>query len=497
MKHFAPLTAFRPFWLALLLQVAVVTASRAQENKENPRDSFEAFRQKMHQDFSDFRNDIYDHYTDFLNAAWKDFDSFRGVERDPKPKPHEVPKAPDKPAPQPEAPTTPKEVVPAPKPAPTPAPKPEPTPAPPAETPRIEYLNLDFYGLSVKLPELDLPAASELAEMGNGKAFKALSDAEVDTQALPALRDAVKRYALPDWLACDLARKYATELLRTATPEARINLSHFLLIGLGYDARVAYSSSQPLLLIPFKQMVYARTYLDIGENHFHIFTDEIAGIKEEQMRVSTPDMPYNASGLQAVDLIIHKPLNVPGQKKSFQYQYGVVSISGEVNTTLMKMVYRYPQMPIPCYAQSCLDEALRSSVVQQVKGALASKSGITAVNDLLHFIQKGFEYATDDEAHGFEKPYFFEEILYYPVCDCEDRAIFYATLLRRCLGVPNHLIHYPGHECTAVYVPGFSGGTGYTDGGRTYYISDPTYIGADTGMCMPDYQNVAPTVEKW
>lgn len=36
-----------------------------------------------------------------------------------------------------------------------------------------------------------------------------------------------------------------------------------------------------------------------------------------------------------------------------------------------------------------------------------------------------------------------EELLYYPQCDCEDRAVFYAYLLRYVLNLDCHLVKYP------------------------------------------------------
>ena len=33
--------------------------------------------------------------------------------------------------------------------------------------------------------------------------------------------------------------------------------------------------------------------------------------------------------------------------------------------------------------------------------------------------------------------------------------------------------------------------------GKRYTICDPTYIGADIGMCMPKYISVQPEIEEW
>ena len=61
-----------------------------------------------------------------------------------------------------------------------------------------------------------------------------------------------------------------------------------------------------------------------------------------------------------------------------------------------------------------------------------------------------------------------------------------------------HLIHFPGYECTAVcFDDPMVKGTGYEYEGRRFIICDPTYIGASIGMCMPDYLKERPQVELW
>ena len=107
---------------------------------------------------------------------------------------------------------------------------------------------------------------------------------------------------------------------------------------------------------------------------------------------------------------------------------------------------------------------------------------------------KDFEYATDDQ-HGFEKPYFFEEMLFYPKCDCEDLSIFYSYLLKAVLGVENHIVNYPGHEAVYVNLGKQINGHCYLYDKKRFYVSDPTYIGAVTGICMEQYENEKPRID--
>ena len=73
-----------------------------------------------------------------------------------------------------------------------------------------------------------------------------------------------------------------------------------------------------------------------------------------------------------------------------------------------------------------------------------------AVSRLLNLVQTGFEYEYDEKVWGHDRPFFAEETLYYPFCDCEDRAILLSRLVRDLLGLRTLLVFYPGHLAMAV-----------------------------------------------
>ncbi len=108
---------------------------------------------------------------------------------------------------------------------------------------------------------------------------------------------------------------------------------------------------------------------------------------------------------------------------------------------------------------------------------------------LLNFVQTTFDYATDQEQFGYERPLFGDESIYYPKNDCEDRSIFYSILVRDLLGLDVVLVHWPGHLATAVAFSETVAGDYFTLDGRRYTICDPTYIGASVGETMPQFKN--------
>ena len=136
-------------------------------------------------------------------------------------------------------------------------------------------------------------------------------------------------------------------------------------------------------------------------------------------------------------------------------------------------------------------------IIEQIKPQIQGLSQLEAANKLLRFVQFAFDYSTDVEQHGYEKPYFLEENFYYLKNDCEDRAIFYAFLIYNLLHLDIHLVHFSGHECTAICFTDDIKGDCYTYDDRKYFICDPTYIGSTVGMCMDRYKKSKPEIERW
>ena len=120
------------------------------------------------------------------------------------------------------------------------------------------------------------------------------------------------------------------------------------------------------------------------------------------------------------------------------------------------------------------------------------------ISMLLHFVQTGFEYKTDEEQFGYEKYFYPEEVIGYPYCDCEDRSALFAWLVERYTNAKVIGLQYEGHMATAVYFGDNADvkGDGFMYGGKKYFVCDPTYINASIGMCMPQYKGKTPKVIK-
>ena len=149
------------------------------------------------------------------------------------------------------------------------------------------------------------------------------------------------------------------------------------------------------------------------------------------------------------------------------------------------------------YANTPMDDNITMSLYPSLKKQLKDKTELEATNMLLNTLQTGLKYEYDDIVWGSDRAFFSEESLYYPYCDCEDRAILLTRLVRDLLGLKCLLVYYPGHLAAAIeYSDSTVKGDYISLDGHKYIIADPTYINAPIGYTMPGMDNSSAKVIK-
>lgn len=166
-----------------------------------------------------------------------------------------------------------------------------------------------------------------------------------------------------------------------------------------------------------------------------------------------------------------------------------------VNKNLIDFYNDYPHSADwRIYVQASIDDGIKHGIYRMMENETEGEGIAHKVGFLLDFVQNTFEYQTDDEQFGYERPLFCDETFYYPYSDCEDRAILFATLVRELLGLEVALVDYPGHVAAAVRLDDESYGDYFLLDGVRFTVCDPTYIGAGIGMSMPRYREQKATV---
>ncbi len=355
----------------------------------------------------------------------------------------------------------------------------------------------DYYGMEAFIPEIDFTISSTLSgPEETGKHWEKMAAQEGGVETARQLFGLAQQLGLNGYLTFRLAEAYVNRKFKDSDANARMSAIHFLLSNMGYDARLLKLDNVMTVMMPFDQKVVYSTLSQTidGRKYTILYPEGYEPPKGQSLKLMTCNLPSGALG-KTSDLRL-TGLSLPMKAKDFKLTNGKLTLQGEVNENIQKILHHYPQMPTGDFASSWVDQKLREDLVSQLKTQLNGMSDKEAVNNLMALCHNGFNYSTDQDFHGFEKPYFLEENFIYDKNDCEDRAIFFSYLLWNALDLPCQLVQYPGHESATVAVNEDIPGYFYNTDGVKYYSADPTYIGSTIGMVMKAFRSASPTIDK-
>ncbi|MCH5216175.1 MAG: hypothetical protein J1F10_04480 [Muribaculaceae bacterium] len=496
--------------VCLICNISVIQAQSFDEYKKRVQSEFNQYKSDKEHEFKEYRDRINAEFAEYMRQAWPEYKS----------KPAEpVPDSPEPPKPVIKDPDTPPSNDPIPFDEVKPAPKPVKPPQPVVPLPKIDNLvppipnipkpveparptkpakpifTFTFYGQRCEMPLesihwFTLKNATENAVADGWIVLSSDRYLPIVAQCLE-YRD---KLHLPDWGYVRFVEQMTTAFFSASQlNEARL-MQMYILTQSGYKVRIARVGNKLVLLLPSKDKIYQYSYLNIGGTNYYlvesssvqatinVFNREFP--KEQDFSLRIAEQP-----LFAADLTVPRHLQSKHDKE--------LTADVAINKSLIAFYNDYPlSNNWDIYANASLSEPVKKQLYPALRSSIAGKNNPTAANILLHFVQTAFEYATDDEQFGCERPLFADETLYYPYSDCEDRAILFSVLVRELLGLDVVLLHYPGHLATAVCFDTEVSGDYMMIGGKRYIVCDPTYINADIGQAMPQFKQTAATVIK-
>ena len=450
---------------------------------------FAEFEKKQLAEFEQFKNKADWDFENFLRETWEKFEAFKPLEAPVRPEPPQpVEFDPAGPETEPVAVPVGGEHIPEVKYNPVEVELPEVSP-----DEKVNRVSVGFYGTQIKVAvasvaDLRLAGTTE-ADVAD--AWKYLCDREYE-RLLHDCLSAKKQYRLNDWAYLLFTKAIGTHLYGGANDSRVTFLQMFLLSKSGYKVRLAKIDNGLRLLVATDGDVYGLPYLTMNGLRYYVFEPR----EGSSMSIYT----YRHDFADAKNLIRLGMTEVPGltgrnMERTLTAEGADWNIHVSVSQNLMDFYHDYPQCAVAIHYHTPMSDALREDLYRQMKSVIAGKSQKEAASLLLHFVQTVFQYKTDKEQFGYEKPNFPDETFYYPYCDCEDRAMLYATLVKDLLGLDAVLLDYPNHIASAVrFAEEVSGDYIQLEGGHKYVICDPTYIGAPVGVCMEQYKRVAPEV---
>lgn len=298
-----------------------------------------------------------------------------------------------------------------------------------------------------------------------------------------------KECNLGDWAYLQMLKVITDQFCGAGTNEAAL-LMGFVYYKSGYRARFAYSTELKRVFL-----LYGSKYSIFDKPSYFLDGISYYGVEDLPQTLSLCEVEYpEEKSLSLFTPSTQKFYVDEGEKRTIvSKRFPDVKINVSVNKNLMEFCGGVPDSYCDddpetrwnIYANAPLDEEVKEQIYPVLKKLLEGKSETAKINRLLDLIQNGMEYQYDDVVWGVaDRIFYAEESLYYPYCDCEDRAILFTRLVRDLVGLPCALVHYQGHLGAAVAFSSDVPGIGWLVNGKKYTVCDPTYIGAGCGEEM-------------
>ncbi len=375
-------------------------------------------------------------------------------------------------------------------------PKPQPAPEPiapvePDEQQPHKTVAVSFYGtmMSIGFPDPDEFKVPELKEAALAEAWKQLSNEKYDITVNNALA-LRSNHKLCDWAYMNLL-KAITEKHYGKSNEA-VYMQAYLMTQSGYKVRMAFSSkkNQLYLLFACQYDIYSMSFYRVEGQKFYAFDCDA---KDLNICPACVNKEKSLSLQIASDQKFDKDMT---PKRTLSSKKGVTATIS-VNKNNIDFFNNYPSASISgdpmtrwaAYANTPLEKNVRDALYPQLKAKIDGLSEKDAVGLLLNWVQTAFVYEYDDKVWGHDRAFFAAETLFYPYCDCEDRAILFSRLVRDLLGSDVVLLYYPGHLAAAVGFKEQVNGDYLFYQNKKYVVCDPTYINAGVGRTMPGMDN--------
>ena len=367
---------------------------------------------------------------------------------------------------------------------------------------------LNFYGRQVSIhvdPKLKMKSTG-IEEKQVADYFTRISKCQDETHALwSEIDNVVNEFGLNEWGYFCLLRTLSERMFTNVND--RVLFCFYMLRNEGgFKTRLARGQESGaltlLIAIDNSKQVYSYTYFrfnddDTGKTQVKYYT--VYGGGKASEAVYSYDYCKQDAEKRQMCLDFNNNLNMGSCDVRRTVKLTKTdNITLPYNKSHMAYLDDVPMTVFPIYFQSPVAIEAQQVLQKKFNEMKNDYTPTQFIAMLLHFVQTGFDYKTDEEQFGYEKYFYPEEVIGYPYCDCEDRSAMFAWLVQKYTNAKVIGLQYEGHVATAVWFGDDAEvkGDGFMYGGKKYYVCDPTYINASIGMTMPQYKNKTPKVIK-
>lgn len=369
-------------------------------------------------------------------------------------------------------------------------------------------LMVNFYGreVPVAVDQKLRIKSSGIEEKNVAEYFTNIAKCRTETKALwDELSAAVDNFGLNEWGYFCLLREVSEKMFSNVND--RVLFCFYMLRNEGnFKTRVARGKDSGkltlLVAIDNSKEVYSYTFFRFedngkGERPVKYYTVYGGGNAEEPVYTYSfceQDVNRNEMKLDFDKTLNMGACDVRRQLKLTKDR----TVTLPYNKAHMAYLNDVPMTVFPIYFVSPVAIEAQQELQKNFNEMKSEYTPAQFIQMLLHFVQTGFEYKTDEEQFGYEKYFYPEEVIGYPYSDCEDRSAMFAWLVQKYTSAKVIGLQYEGHIATAVWFGDDAEvkGDGFMYGGKKYYVCDPTYINASIGMTMPQFKGKTPKVIK-
>lgn len=310
-----------------------------------------------------------------------------------------------------------------------------------------------------------------------------MQDKQTDT-LLAQLNAHAQRLNMDDMAFLMMLNKVTNTLMKQESDYCKTLFKYVILQKKGLDVFIGYSEHSVTLYGRTNFMVDNCLYIERGtKKYFDLSFNQQHDPEMEQLFVIR--LPGKSIPL-VMNMITPPAFNALQAKKVMPFEYDgmVYFFTTKVNESLVEYYKDLPPINISSlYLNYGLSQSATQTLVKEMQQATSSMTTADGITFILRFVQTAFEYKKDKQVYGQEKFSFPEETIMNQFSDCEDKAMLFAVLVNKVLGLKTVALYYRDAEHINVAVESWKKGQkgNFTFNDQNYIVCEPSGKGFNIG----------------